>query len=126
MSRELNLQGISLNRAGDTVSALATFLEAHALDPAEPKYLLSAANMALKLGKSSEALRAYDELLQPGLYRLTAAQAQMARAKREAARARAAPSAVSESAPAPRRTRVSDTPYSHHLCARRRNVLKRF
>ena len=48
-AREVNLQGLEANRAGDTKVALSCFERAHELDPDEASYLLSAANMTLKV-----------------------------------------------------------------------------
>ena len=48
-ARDVNLQGLEANRAGDTKVALSCFERAHELDPDEAMYLLSAANMTLKV-----------------------------------------------------------------------------
>ena len=56
---ELNRAGLLANRAGDTHSALAYFLQATALDPTAPNYLLSAANMLSKLGQTAQAIALY-------------------------------------------------------------------
>ena len=48
-ARDLNAQGLSANKAGDTKVALSCFERANELDPDEPLYLLSAANMHFKI-----------------------------------------------------------------------------
>ena len=48
-ARDINLQGLEANKAGDTKVALSCFERAHELDPDEAMYLLSAANMTLKV-----------------------------------------------------------------------------
>ena len=45
----LYMRGIDANMAGETDLALRLFLASHALVPAEPRFVLSAANMMLKL-----------------------------------------------------------------------------
>ena len=57
----LETEGLAANTAGDSASAREKFLAAYNLSP-KPKYLLSAANMCLKIGANSEACRYYQEL----------------------------------------------------------------
>jgi len=59
-ARALNKEGLGHNKEGQTRAALACFERAHKLDPAEPKYALSMANMLRKLeskGGSGELSR---------------------------------------------------------------------
>ena len=58
---ELESVGLAANTAGDSATAKEKFLAAWRLSP-KPKYLLSAANMALKVGAIDEARRYYNEL----------------------------------------------------------------
>ncbi|KAL1514855.1 hypothetical protein AB1Y20_003940 [Prymnesium parvum] len=59
---ELDARGLAANRAGDAREALRCFARAHALAPRHSKFLLSAANMHLKLGAASAAAALYAEL----------------------------------------------------------------
>ena len=60
----LNRRGLAANAAGDTRGACALFLQATALQPAEANYLLSAANMLLKLGQAAQAMPMYQRVLE--------------------------------------------------------------
>ena len=59
---ELSSRGVVANRDGLTREALALFSRAHQLMPLEPRYLLSAANMHLKLGEAAAAHAKYEQL----------------------------------------------------------------
>ena len=56
----LNSAGLAANKAGDAKTALAFFLQATALAPTFPPYLLSAANMFLKIGEATSAIPLYE------------------------------------------------------------------
>ena len=94
--------GLQANAAGDAAAALHAFSRAITMDCA-PKYVLSAANMKLKLGDASSAAAEYTELLTGaatgGSRPLTAAQREMA--ERKLVDARALLSSASSPAPAP-------------------------
>jgi hypothetical protein len=53
-ARDINQQGLEANKSGDTRVALSCFERAHELDPEEPVYLLSAANMNLKIEQAEK------------------------------------------------------------------------
>ena len=81
-------KGLELNKAGDTRGALANFLQAHALRPTRVPYLLSAANMYLKLGQAEQALALYSRAESLSLsVALTEKQAAMLKEKRALAEA---------------------------------------
>ena len=61
-AEEANAAGLSANAQGDTAGALRCFCRAFELAPV-PRYVLSAANMRLKLGDASGAAAQYAELL---------------------------------------------------------------
>jgi tetratricopeptide (TPR) repeat protein len=73
-----NEQGLAANRAGRTRAALSFFIQANALDPDNPNYLLSAGNMLLKLGQNGQACFWYKRALD---LNLTCEQESMAREK---------------------------------------------
>ena len=94
--------GLQANATGDAAAALRAFSRAIAVDSA-PKYVLSAANMKLKLGDALTAVADYTELLtgalSAGPRTLTATQREMA--ERKLADARALLPAGSVGAPSP-------------------------
>eukprot|EP00966_Prymnesium_polylepis_P222798 5153946-Prymnesium_polylepis.1 len=89
--------------AGETDLALRLFLASHALVPAEPRFVLSAANMMLKLADPEAALLLFDRV-HPGL--LKPEQAEVYHTKRAAPERRRGvqPSAPPGAPPAPRHT----------------------
>ena len=78
----LHRKGLAANRDGDTRGALGLFLQANALHPQRVPYLLSAANMWLKLGQAEPALALYRQLAD---MELTEAYAKMVSEKSAAA-----------------------------------------
>ena len=71
-------RGLDSNRNGDYHQALRLFLAAHQLIHGEPRFLLSAANMQLKIGNVSAALDLYEYI---GSYALSDKQADMVQEK---------------------------------------------
>ena len=59
----LNRRVLDANKSGDTRGALAFFLQATALQPNHVPYILSAANMMLKLGQSAAAVELYKAII---------------------------------------------------------------
>ena len=62
MADMLNSLGLECNRDEATEQARRYFIAAHQLVPQEPRYLLSAANMHLKLGDAPSAIALYEKL----------------------------------------------------------------
>jgi Flp pilus assembly protein TadD len=58
----LNKAGLDANKAGNSKAALRYFLAATRLAPTDSRYLLSAANMHLKLGEVNDAVDLYENL----------------------------------------------------------------
>ena len=56
-------QGLAANSAGDVQGAAKRFLQASLLQPAEPGFVLSAANMLLKSGQCDRAIPMYQSIL---------------------------------------------------------------
>jgi len=56
---DINAAGLACNRAGDFKQAALLFLQAHEADPSRAPYLISAANMMLKLGDMKNARQLY-------------------------------------------------------------------
>lgn len=81
-AEELNGRGLEANRDGDTSTALGLFLEAHVRAPADARFILSAANMHLKLGQPTEACELYKKLESLSL---TSRQSEIARSKQSVA-----------------------------------------
>jgi hypothetical protein len=80
----LHQRGLASNKAGDTRGALRLFLQAKDLEPQKVPYLLSAANMYLKLEEAGPALELY---LKIEALPMSAVQTAMVKEKVEAARA---------------------------------------
>ena len=83
----INSQGLQFNARGDSRAALNCFLKAGALQPLENRYLLSAANMHVKLGEGDAAVAIYEWLL---TLPMKEKEIQVAQAKLEEAQAVAA------------------------------------
>ena len=63
MAARENERGLAANKAGDIRAALTHFTVATELDASEHRYLLSMANMRLKLGEAAAAVPMYEKLL---------------------------------------------------------------
>ena len=61
-AEELNAKGLESNKRGETRGALGFFLEAHQMCPEDARFVLSAANMHLKLGEAEAARSLYAKL----------------------------------------------------------------
>ena len=81
-AEELNGRGLEANRHGETSAALGLLLQAHTAAPADARFILSAANMHLKLGQPTEACVLYKKLESLSL---TSRQSEIARSKQSAA-----------------------------------------
>ena len=114
-AEELNALGLEANKRGDARGALALFVEAHALLPTDARFLLSAANMHLKLGEASAACALYAKLQNLGM---TPRQQEIARKKhgqactqKELARRMSLAAEAAPSSPLPSRAGSSSRPY---------------
>ena len=58
----VNRVGLEANKLGDSAMALRFFLAASRLAPSDPRFLLSAGNMHLKLGEADNAMAVYETL----------------------------------------------------------------
>lgn len=95
---EYNAEGLQHNREGDAHTALECFLKAHELAPTKCIYLLSAANMQLKLGEFTLAAVTYRSLLE-GEVGMQPKHRLMAEQKLRLALDRTLPTDVAEKAP---------------------------
>ena len=62
---ECNRRGLEANSNGDSYTALQLFKHARHLNPSQPNYALSAANMYLKRGNPVPAIAIFEELYAP-------------------------------------------------------------
>lgn len=60
----LNRRGLTANKLGQLETARKLFLAAAQLVPSDPRFLLSAGNMRMKLGETSEALGLYERIVE--------------------------------------------------------------
>lgn len=58
-AEQLNAQGLQANEGGEPARAFELFLAAHREQPDRACYLISAANMALKIGQYPKAVELY-------------------------------------------------------------------
>mmetsp|Transcript_5759 Transcript_5759/g.9662 ORF Transcript_5759/g.9662 Transcript_5759/m.9662 type:complete len:193 (+) Transcript_5759:15-593(+) len=112
LARQLNAAGLACNKSGDTKRAADLFIQAHTADPGRAPYLISAANMYLKIGDRNRAQQLYSRARN---MKLTPQQVRMVASKEGLLGDAAEAGAASEEGAAARITEIREEAISQPL-----------